>query len=65
MGEAINFINNFKVKNVILNCGEFNNLEKELIKILNKKKIKYYACINELNIGKYKLEFLNNNKYTN
>ena len=32
MGEAINLVNNFKVEKVIFNCGEFNDLEKELIK---------------------------------
>ena len=32
MGEAINLVNNFKVDNVIFNCGPYNNLEKELIK---------------------------------
>lgn len=36
MGEAINLVNNFKVKKVIFNCGEFNDLEKELIKVLDK-----------------------------
>ena len=33
--------------------------------MLNKKKIKYYSCINELNIDKYKLEFLNTKEYDN
>ncbi len=32
MGEVINLVNNFKVEKVILNCGEFNDLEKELDK---------------------------------
>ena len=36
MGEAINLVNNFKVEKVIFNCGDFNELEKELIKVLNK-----------------------------
>ena len=63
MGEAINLVNNFKVDNVIFNCGEFNELEKELIKVLDKKKIKYYSCIKELNIDKYKLHFLNTSIY--
>ena len=45
MGEAINLVNNFKVEKVILNCGEFNGLERGLIKFLNKKKISYYSCI--------------------
>ena len=54
MGEAINLINNFKVEKVIFNCGPYNDLEKELIKVLNKKKINYYSCIKELNINNIK-----------
>ena len=65
MGEAINQVNNFKVEKVIFNCGEFNDLEKELIKVLDKKKIKYYSCIKELNIDNNKLYFLNNKLYDN
>ncbi len=38
MGEAITLVNNFKVEKVIFNCGEYNDLEKELIKVLDKKK---------------------------
>ena len=65
MGETINLVNNFKVEKVIFNCGNFNELEQELIKALNKKKIPYYSCISKLNIDKYKLQFLNNNDYGN
>ena len=65
MGEAINLANNFKVEKVIFNCGEFNNLEKELIKVLNKKKIPYFSCIKELNIDNNKLYFLQTNIYDN
>ena len=65
MGEAVNLVNNFKVEKVILNCGEFNDLEKELIKVLNQKKIKYYSCVKELNIDNYKLQFLNTKEYDN
>ena len=65
MGEAINLVNNFKVKKVIFNCGEFNYLEKELIKVLDKKKIKYYSCIKELNIDNNKLYFLQTKEYDN
>ncbi len=63
MGEAINLVENFKVKNVIFNCGEYNELEKELIKVLDKKKIKYYSCVKKLNIDKYQLQFLNTKVY--
>ena len=65
MGEAINLVNNFKVEKVIFNCGEYNDLEKELIKVLDKKKIKYYSCIKELNIDKNKLYFLQTKEYDN
>ena len=65
MGEAINLVNNFKVEKVIFNCGPYNDLEKELIKVLDKKKIKYYSCIEELNIDKNKLYFLQTKEYDN
>ncbi len=65
MGDAINLVNNFKVKKVIFNCGKFNDLEKELIKLLDKKKIKYYSCIKELNIDNNKFHFLQTKYYDN
>lgn len=65
MGEAINLVENFKVEKVIFNCGEFNELEQDLIKVLDKKKIPYYSCIKELNIDDNKLYFLNNKDYGN
>ncbi len=65
MGEAINFVNNFKVVKVILNCGSYNDLEKDLIKVLDKKKTEYYSCIKELNIDNNKLYFLNTKEYDN
>ncbi len=65
MGEAINLVNNFKVEKVIFNCGPYNDLEKELIKVLDKKKIKYYSCIKELNIDDNKLYFLQTKEYDN
>ncbi len=65
MGEAINLVNNFKVEKVIFNCGSYNELEKELIKVLDKKKIKHYSCIKELNIDRNKLYFLQTKEYDN
>ena len=65
MGEAVNLVNDFKVEQVVFNCGEFNDLEKELIKLLNQKKIKYYSCVKELNIDNNKLYFLQTKKYDN
>ena len=58
-------VNNFKVDNVIFNCGEFNELEQELIKVLDKKKIPYYSCVKELNVDNNKLYSLNNKDYGN
>ena len=65
MGEAVNLVENFKVEKVIFNCGEFNELEQDLIEVLDKKKISYYSCIKELNIADNKLYFLNNKDYGN
>ena len=65
MGEAINLVENFEVEKVIFNCGEFNDLEQELIKVLDNKKIPYYSCIKELNIDNNKLYFLNDKDYGN
>ena len=38
MGEAINLVNNFKIKKVIFNCGRYNYLEKQLIDVLGRKR---------------------------
>ena len=57
MGESINIVEDSKVEKVIFNCGEFNDLEKELIKVLDKKHIKYYSCIKELNMMKALLNY--------
>ena len=65
MGEAKNLVNNFKIEKVIFNCGDFNELEQELIKVLDKNKIPYYSCVKELNIDNNKLYFLNNKDYGN
>ena len=65
MGEAIDLVNNFKVEKVIFNCGPYNDLEKELIKVLDNKNIKYYSCIKELNVDKNKLYFLKTKEYDN
>lgn len=63
MGEAINLVENFKVKKVIFDCGSYNDLEKELIKVLEKKNIDYSSCIKELNFDNGKLYFLNTKEY--
>lgn len=65
MGSSSYLVNHFKVNKVFLNCGPHNELEKALIKELEKKNIKHYSCIKELNIDKYKLQFLNTKEYDN
>ena len=53
------------MEKVIFNCGPYNDLEQELIKVLDKKKIPYYSCIKELNIDNNKLYFLKTKEYDN
>lgn len=65
IGGSITLINNFQVKNVILNKGTFTDLEKELIKNLNKKKIPYQININKINQSNHTIYLLNNTKYNN
>ena len=65
IGGAITLVNNFKVEKVIFNCGPYNELEKELIKVLDKNKIPYYSCIKELNIDNNKVYFLQTKEYDN
>lgn len=65
MGEAVNLVNNIKVEKVIFNCGEFNGLEQELVKVLDKSQIPYYSCIKELKIDHNKLYFLQTKEYDN
>lgn len=65
MGNALKLVNDFKIDTVILNCGEYNSLEKELISILSKKRLTYYSCIDSLRIGKHDLNFLNTKIYDN
>lgn len=65
IGGSITLINNFQVKNVILNKETFTDLEKELIKNLNKKKIPYQININKINLSNHTIYLLNNTKYNN
>lgn len=65
MGDSNLLVNNFKVKNVVFNCGPINTLEKELNKLLKEKQIPSYYCINKISIKNNKLEFLNTKHYDN
>ena len=65
IGSSLYLANHFKINKVFFNCGSHNELEKELIKVLDKKHIKYYSCIKELNIDDNKLYFLQTKEYDN
>lgn len=60
IGEAIDLINNFKIKNVIFNSGNDNDLETKIITLLNQKEINYQKYnLNKLLINKYTFDFIN------
>ncbi len=65
MGTSKKLVENFRVKSVTFNCGRTNNLERNLINVLNQKKISYSSCINKLQAGSYFLSFLNTKEYDN
>ena len=65
VGGSLSLINNFKVDKVILNRGEYSNLEKELITELKKKNIKYTNKVDKIKIDNNYLYFLNNKDFYN
>lgn len=65
MGDSIYLINNYKVKNVVLNNDSFNELETNLIKKLKKKKIKYYQNVEKIPISNNIITILNTEEYDN
>lgn len=65
MGEASNLTKKFNVKKVIFNNDSYNELETNFIKILKKKKIKYYNNIEKIKLQKCILYFLNTKIYDN
>lgn len=65
IGEAETIIKNFKVEKVIFNCGEYNNLENNLIELLDEKNISHYSCIEKISIGANNLMFLNTKDFNN
>lgn len=66
LGEAEYLLEHFKIKKVLLNSGHHNLLEKNLIKIMNKRKISYNT-INKanLNVKGNLFQFLNNSDSKN
>ena len=65
LGDAFNIINKFKVSNVLFNQNDYNELELNLIKLLQTKKIKYAKIQDNLKFDKYYIKLLNTNTYDN
>lgn len=61
-GDAENVINKFKIKNVIFNNDGFKTLEKNIINILNKKRISYYQS---KDVSLPNIKFLNSKLFDN
>jgi len=65
-GMAINLIKKFKIKNILLNSKNNNNLEKQIIKKARKNHIKYQNINNAtLKISNIKFQFLASQKSSN
>ena len=65
LGESENIVNNYKVRNVLFNKGEYNSLENKLIYTLNNKNIKYYNDVANINIDAHSLQLLDTQLYDN
>ena len=65
MGEAKKIVESIDVNKVVFNVGSYNYLEKDLIKTLKKKKIKYYKNIENIYIRNTPIYFLNTGIYNN
>ncbi len=65
MGDSIYLINNYNIKNVVLNNDGFNELETKLINELKNKKIKYYQNVKKIPISNNIITILNTKEYDN
>ncbi len=65
IGGALSLVKDFNVNNVILNKGEYSNLEMKLINILKKKKIYFTSDVDKINIRGWYIYFLNNKLFDN
>lgn len=65
IGGALSLVKDFNVNNVILNKGEYSNLEMKLINILKKKKIYFTSDVDKINIREWYIYFLNNKLFDN
>ena len=65
MEDSIYLINNYNIKNVVLNNDGFNELETNLINELKNKKIKYYQNVKKIPISNNIITILNTKEYYN
>lgn len=65
IGEAKKIVESIDVNKVIFNVGSYNYLEKNLIKTLKRKNIKYYKNIENIYIRNTPIYFLNTGIYNN
>ena len=66
MGEVFNLLDNFTIKNVIMNSGKNNYLEKKLINLLDIKRIPYQQVSEfSLNYKGYIFNFINDKDIKN
>lgn len=63
IGGSFSLIENFKVDNIILNKGDYSDLEKELLNSTNK--INYINTIDKIKINNHHIYFLNNKIHDN
>ncbi len=65
MGNAKELLSHFKIKNMILNKGNVNELEQAVLEEGKKQKVNILNGISELKGEDYKIEFLNTKEYQN
>ena len=65
MGDSIYLINNYNIKNIVLNNDSFNELETNLINELKNKNIKYYQNVKKIPISNNIITILNTKEYDN
>ncbi len=65
MGAAESLVNSFPVDRVIFNMDSYNPLEKNLICVLEQKKIPTFQGLKEFQSGAYHIQFLNTRIYDN
>ena len=63
--EAIDVINYFKIKNIILNQGDFNDIENNILTTAKEKNIYCNNKIDKFSISNYDFIFLNTKIYNN